>query len=57
MFICQDELAETVTRMKAKLDQEMAAQNELKQKINELSVHIENLSSQVGWLIKKTYLH
>lgn len=50
MFICQDELAETVTRMKAKLDQEMAAQNELKQKINELSVHIENLSSQVGWL-------
>lgn len=51
MFIRQDELAETVTRMKAKLDQEMAAQNELKQKINELSVHIENLSSQVGWLI------
>nr|XP_011446761.2 disheveled-associated activator of morphogenesis 1-A isoform X1 [Crassostrea gigas]XP_011446762.2 disheveled-associated activator of morphogenesis 1-A isoform X1 [Crassostrea gigas]XP_011446763.2 disheveled-associated activator of morphogenesis 1-A isoform X1 [Crassostrea gigas]XP_011446764.2 disheveled-associated activator of morphogenesis 1-A isoform X1 [Crassostrea gigas]XP_011446765.2 disheveled-associated activator of morphogenesis 1-A isoform X1 [Crassostrea gigas]XP_011446766.2 dishe len=44
----KDELAETVTRMKAKLDQEMAAQNELKQKINELSVHIENLSSQLS---------
>ncbi|XP_062616662.1 disheveled-associated activator of morphogenesis 1-like [Saccostrea cucullata] len=43
----KDELAETVTRMKAKLDQENAAQNELKQTINELNQQIQNLSSQL----------
>jgi cell division protein FtsB len=34
--------------MKAKLDQETAAQNELKQKINELNQQIHNLASQVS---------
>lgn len=33
--------------MKAKLDQETAAQTELKMKINELNLQIQNLSSQV----------
>ena len=47
MIYVQDELAETVTRMKAKLDQETAAQTELKMKINELNLQIQNLSSQV----------
>ncbi|XP_078314875.1 disheveled-associated activator of morphogenesis 1-like isoform X2 [Crassostrea virginica] len=44
----KDELAETVTRMKAKLDQETAAQTELKMKINELNLQIQNLSSQLS---------
>lgn len=53
---CKDDLASTVTRMKAKIEKESQAQADLKQTIAECSAQIESLKSQVSCNIIKVCL-